>query len=250
MGKTYAVSDLHGRYDLWEQVKNFLQPEDTLYVIGDCADRGPDGFEIIKEVYEDPRCVYIKGNHEDLFVQAMQGDRALHDCNGGRKTYEIWRYNYGMDKSWIKKLDELPVRAIYVNAQGQTVDITHAGYTPGHYHNPNIDDRDNIPDDYQLVWDRDHLDDQWEEGFDDVIVIHGHTPIPYMDHYLGPWTCQRWGIEPPSHVKGAYWYCKSETDQKCHKVDIDHGAFFTGICVLMDLDTWEETVFTSPGEDD
>ena len=38
---TYAISDLHGRMDLFRQVKEFLQPEDVVYVLGDCGDRGP-----------------------------------------------------------------------------------------------------------------------------------------------------------------------------------------------------------------
>ena len=59
MSRTFAVSDLHGRYDLWEQIKEFLQEDDTLYVVGDCADRGKDGWKILQEVYADPRCIYL-----------------------------------------------------------------------------------------------------------------------------------------------------------------------------------------------
>ena len=28
---TYAVSDLHGRYDLWEKIKSHLQENDVIY---------------------------------------------------------------------------------------------------------------------------------------------------------------------------------------------------------------------------
>ena len=236
MGRTFAVSDLHGRYDLWTQVRDFLQPDDTLYVIGDCADRGPKGFDIITEVYNDPRCIYIKGNHEELFIQAMHGDRLLHDYNGGKKTYQDWCYKYGMDKSWIKKLNDLPTRVVYINAQGQTVDMTHAGYTPGFFHNENIDDRDNIPDDYDLIWDREHIAHHWIEGMDDIIIVHGHTPIPYMDDYF----CN---APRESKVKpGVFWYCADKNGIN-HKVNIDCGAFFTGHTTVLDLDTWEEIRF-------
>ena len=63
----YVVTDLHGRYDLWEKIINKLQPEDTLYCLGDCADRGPDGWKIIAEAFANPQVVYLKGNHEDFY---------------------------------------------------------------------------------------------------------------------------------------------------------------------------------------
>ena len=49
MNKTYAVSDIHGMKPLWDQIMKYLDPSDTLYCLGDCADRGNDGWEIIKD---------------------------------------------------------------------------------------------------------------------------------------------------------------------------------------------------------
>ena len=45
----YAVSDLHGRYDRYRQLldKLDLGEQDTLYVLGDALDRGPEGFRIL-----------------------------------------------------------------------------------------------------------------------------------------------------------------------------------------------------------
>ena len=45
----YAVSDLHGRYDRYRQLldKLDLEEQDTLYVLGDALDRGPEGFRIL-----------------------------------------------------------------------------------------------------------------------------------------------------------------------------------------------------------
>lgn len=39
---TYACSDLHGRLDLLKQIQDFLQPDDTVYFLGDAGDRGPN----------------------------------------------------------------------------------------------------------------------------------------------------------------------------------------------------------------
>lgn len=46
---TYTVSDIHGCYDKYRELLRAiqLQPNDTLYVLGDVIDRGPDGFKIL-----------------------------------------------------------------------------------------------------------------------------------------------------------------------------------------------------------
>lgn len=51
----YAVSDLHGMYELYQKISNFLKPEDKVYCLGDCGDRGPQPWETIKAVASDPR---------------------------------------------------------------------------------------------------------------------------------------------------------------------------------------------------
>ena len=42
---TYVISDLHGRYDLYLEMLERIQfsPEDTLYILGDVADRNKGG---------------------------------------------------------------------------------------------------------------------------------------------------------------------------------------------------------------
>ena len=46
----YALSDLHGNLNIWKKIKEFLKPEDKVYFLGDAADRGDYGWEIIKEI--------------------------------------------------------------------------------------------------------------------------------------------------------------------------------------------------------
>ena len=49
----YAMSDIHGQYELFrnlmEQIP--LGKDDTLYVLGDVVDRGPDSMEYL-EIYD------------------------------------------------------------------------------------------------------------------------------------------------------------------------------------------------------
>ena len=46
---TYAFSDIHGNMALFKTIQEFLKDDDICYCLGDCADRGPDGWAIIKE---------------------------------------------------------------------------------------------------------------------------------------------------------------------------------------------------------
>ena len=73
---------------------------------------------------------------------------------------------------------------------------------------------------------------------DNVILIHGHTPVPLLSHYCYEYMCEMSG-KKTSH--GAYFYCKDPAG-KAHKIDIDGGCFFTGSLPLIDLDTWEQNV--------
>ena len=48
----YAVSDIHGCYSQYKEVleKIRFSDEDTLYVLGDVLDRGPDGFQVLADM--------------------------------------------------------------------------------------------------------------------------------------------------------------------------------------------------------
>lgn len=234
MGKTYAVSDIHGQWRLWCQIKNMLNEDDTLYIIGDCADRGKAGWAIIKEALADPRVIYIKGNHEDMLVNAMKHsyDKSLCYANGGEPTLSAWEQE-GRDAEYIEKLNNLPVYKIYENAQGKTILMCHAGVTPWLMDNGEM----GLNEDYDLVWNREHFHEKWdEEHYADVIVIHGHTPIPLMRSW-------RYGgfndIPREEDWKGGiFTYCDG------HKINIDNGCFFTNSIAVLDLDTMEEYIFT------
>ena len=83
MNKVYAVSDLHGMYGLWEKIKNYIDETDTIYFLGDAADRGPHGIKIMKELFTDKRVKYILGNHEDIMSREaldMIEGRAFAGC--------------------------------------------------------------------------------------------------------------------------------------------------------------------------
>lgn len=227
----YALSDLHGCIKFYAAIKEYLQPEDKVYFLGDAGDRGPHPWETIKAIAADRQFVYIKGNHEDMLVDAMEdrlegrgGTRAIHllGSNGGYGTLEEWEAD-GMKEDWVLWLKRLPTHEEYVRPDGKKVMLSHAGYTP----NP----EGKLPWGDDLIWSRDHFYDSWDESLKDVYVVHGHTPTPLMDRYC-------YGLEKGATQKaGALVYCEG------HKFDIDNGAVFTGYCTLFNLDTFESIIF-------
>ena len=219
----YAVSDLHGHLALFLAIQNYLKPEDTLYVLGDCGDRGPEPWNTIKEVFADPRCIYIKGNHEDMLVKAIRGyafgnDQDIQTLiqNGGYETMQqCLESPYYLD--WVNKIDHLPSIATYKNKDGYNIILTHAGFTP-------IDNK--VPCEEDLLWDRQHfLDNEFENN---TIIVHGHTPIPFVADILQ----QTWTPED-----GSLWYNEN------HKICIDCGTQMTKATILLDLDIFDEHIF-------
>lgn len=79
MGHTYVMSDIHGMAELFMRMLEQISfgDEDTLYLLGDMIDRGPDPAGILDFVMSRGNVIALKGNHEDGFVQWYEsvGDR-------------------------------------------------------------------------------------------------------------------------------------------------------------------------------
>lgn len=232
VGKTYCLADLHGQYDLYEKIKNFIKPSDIIYFLGDAIDRGPESWKTLKAIYEDPQFIYLKGNHEDMMVRALKEYRKTgriegFSCkiwfnNGGKETFESW-IKEGKDYSWIEKIENLPYIEETLNKEGKLFILTHAGFTPR--------EKDIIPNTEDLLWDRDHFLDNWdEENFPNTYVVHGHTPWFYV--------ARETDVSNPHIVS----YCENRND-KCRKFDIDCGSFFTNVTALFDIDTFKPIYF-------
>lgn len=223
----YCCSDLHGRYDLFAAIKNFIKPEDKVYVLGDCADRGPEGWKIIKEVYENPQFIYVKGNHEDMLIQTMKAYK-IHEnpynyeykllrSNGGESTYKAWLKEENK-LTWIDKLDNLPLWAEYTNKAGIRIFMSHSG-------------SDENSSEEEFLWSRDHFF-HWTSKYD--VIVHGHTPSELMNEDFKPY-----GMNQSDWDLGAYWYSSNR------KINIDCGSVWTGYTVLLNLDAWDEEIFTA-----
>lgn len=232
--KHYAISDLHGAYNIYEQVCAMLKPEDIVFFLGDAGDRGYENWKLIKEIYDNPQWIYLKGNHEQLAVNALKefrdissrdeeeaifhsrySDFFLWEYNGGNSTYNQFVED-GRDWSWIEKLNNLPLIMTYINTKGDIIQLSHAGF------NPEATERD-------YLWDRNHFYYRNWSGKENEYIIHGHTPIDIMLNraYL---LQDEVKFEPKPQILK---YCEG------HKINIDNGVFYTGYTVLLDLDTFD-----------
>lgn len=238
MGRTLACSDLHGQYNLYKQIKNFLKEDDKVYFLGDATDRGPQPWSLFKTILNDPQWIYIKGNHEDMLADAIaeyyeNDERTDIYCqhlfdNGGIDTFSNWLAD-GAYKKWVNIIDELSYVEVYHNQKNQSVILCHAGFTPTSANETEVSCNN-------LIWDREHITDPWSdnESLKDAIVVHGHTPVPYLYKELNL---------PADTPLKCLWYSLDKYSI-CHKCDIDLGCYATKKTCLLDLDTFEEHYFT------
>jgi predicted phosphodiesterase len=224
----YAVSDMHGCADAYHRIKKNIKPEDTVYCLGDCGDRGPQPWETIKLVATDRQFIYLKGNHEDMLVEAAR--EATDPDVWGCEKQRLLASNGGMDTltglleeerpaMWIAYLHNLPVTAYYTNTQGQKILMCHAGCSLW------ADDPDSLPTARELMWDRLHYYDDCRL-LDSTIVVHGHTPIKYLAADIG--------IQPTIE---ALRYADGK------KYCIDAGTCRSHRAILFNLDTLESIEF-------
>jgi serine/threonine protein phosphatase 1 len=72
--RTFVIGDIHGCSDELCRLLDALTPgaDDTLCFLGDYVDRGPAPRAVIDRLLrlraEGPRCVFLKGNHEDMLL--------------------------------------------------------------------------------------------------------------------------------------------------------------------------------------
>lgn len=234
----YISSDWHGQIALANQIMDFLKPEDKLYFLGDAADRGPAGYEIIKMLLSDNRVIYLLGNHEDMLIKCvpefLKGNFYYRswwgERNGGKDTWdEIKELSPSAALSLVDTLSKLPKRVDLINERGQNLILTHAGT------DPDKDERywtaRGIKDPY--LWNRKHIYYPWS-GDDNTYVIHGHTVVEYIPNLENLFEEEEKEIPYIPTVK---FYCSG------HKIDVDMGSFYTGVAALFNLDTFETIYF-------
>lgn len=203
----YVMSDIHGqkrRFDsIMKQIN--LQPEDTLYILGDVIDRNPDGIKILRQFMATPNVRMLLGNHELMMMDALyypppededwpenyyNRKQSLWYRNGGQVTHDyLKRIKKTVRQEIFEYLDKLPVN-VELTVNGRQFILTHAAP---------VDLYENYGSGYNserefAVWKR-------FEDFpvlEDWIVIFGHTPTFHFqyDNPMAIWDVKSWiGID-------------------------------------------------------
>lgn len=170
-----AIGDIHGclksAKSLWETIAVY---RDAKFIfVGDYIDRGPDSsgvLDFLLEIQSDRDCVFLRGNHEQMMLDALDHKSMDHWFrNGGDSTLA----SYGTELN-IKNIPKDHINFIRNTKLYYDTDqyfFSHAGAPPEF----SIEKILNTPElqDY-FLWGRDHLNalnTSWEKT-----VVFGHTP--------------------------------------------------------------------------
>ena len=172
MPLTFAVPDLHGRYDLLQAALAAIDDRaasGTVVFLGDYVDRGPASADILERLMAGPpdgwRWVCLKGNHEAMMTLALRNPDRLDWWveNGGAATIDSYEGRHERVAGHLPWIEALPT--IHVDAHRVFV---HAGVDCA------------VPLDQQsdktLLWKRYPCD--MAEGHAGRHVVHGHHPDP------------------------------------------------------------------------
>ena len=221
----YAMSDLHGCYDKYIKMlkKINFSDNDTLYILGDIVDRGPDGIKILKDIIKRQNVIVIEGNHDYsasriLRMFFMPADDSEYET--AKSLYAFWRIDGGKPtyESFVllppeeqkKILSYMNSFLIYdeISVNGNTFFMAHTVPERERMHNfKNLFRQEFIAGEpeYEKIY------------FDDKLIVTGHTPTGFID---------------PEY--------KGRIMQKNNHIAIDCGAVFGNPLGCICLDTLEE----------
>lgn len=109
MGKTYAIADTHGRYDLVVEAFRLITEhvdasgeKSRIIVLGDFVDRGPESEAIIRFLMRfqknvGDRLIVLQGNHEAMMLECLENPSILRWWigNGGGEALRSYGYSRG-----------------------------------------------------------------------------------------------------------------------------------------------------------
>ena len=184
MNKTYVMSDLHGNYESYRKMLLVIDfdDSDTLYILGDVCDRGPDSASIYLDVMERKNVLMIKGNHEKMALEALEAAAVpggncsdwfamlLWEENGGHATADsLMNLSEEQRRKVLCYIKDLPWYRTLTLGDTEYI-MVHAGLEEY--------DRDREISDYtpeELVWYSPEANAEfWPD--ENRILLVGHTP--------------------------------------------------------------------------
>jgi serine/threonine protein phosphatase 1 len=179
MNKIFAIGDVHGCLEKLEELLGKIdidRERDILVFIGDYIDRGKSSKEVVDCVIklqgQYNHVVCLLGNHEQMFMQYMEGiDEGLYLGNGGISTlssYEIFLSdNVEKRKGKIPEAHLKFYESLLSYYETDKYIFVHAGIRPG------LPLKEQTLD--NLLWIRyEFIENEKDFG---KTVVFGHTPL-------------------------------------------------------------------------
>ncbi len=178
--RNIAISDIHGCLLTFKALlhdKLNLTKKDTLYLLGDYIDRGPNSKGVIDYVWTLQDAGYtvhcLRGNHEQMLLQVRDNPSLFNwwSRNGGNKalqSFDLWKSYEKIPKRYWDFIENLP----YYFELDQYL-LVHAGF--------NFNRENPFVDTESMLWIRRwylDFDKDKQASIDNKIIIHGHTPTP------------------------------------------------------------------------
>ena len=143
-GKIYAIGDIHGCLDPLNRLLEKIGPDperDRLVFLGDYINRGPDSRGVIERLIavkkKHPRTVFLKGNHEIMFLDYLEGTpRELFLHAGGLETldsYNISRFDGAAGNSMIPAEHIRFLHDLLPYWESEDYIFVHAGFEKGRH---------------------------------------------------------------------------------------------------------------------
>lgn len=274
MHDIFYFTDVHGQLNLFQMMRDWCykqDPECTIIYGGDACDRGEFGYDIMQMILDDPQIIYIRGNHEDMFINAAneilkynpnaankaltfdEANELIASCgimhstglsiyNGGYDTILNWLLN-GTSTEFIKNLDEETVLTFDL---GNGVCFSHAGGTYESWtrvnaaeYNEHTDIKPTDDDIEMVIWDRSYLGDHWPRN---KTIVFGHTPtyhIPDFVYNLPTTSNTETSMHPVAYIP-------DKNQSTGWHIAMDTGMTFTGYGYILNCLTMNITGFYDP----
>ena len=189
----YVLSDIHGNAKNFDAILQqiCLQPEDTLYILGDVIDRHPDGIRILRKIMSMTNAKMLLGNHEYMMLEALKAPKneisdspwernwpskkiRLWYRNGGKVTHDYLKHiRKSIRAEIVAYLEALPIN-IDIEVNGIKYKLVH-GTLLENYGTGYRSYRYNSPVEF-AVWERLPVDASVPEGYTLILYSgRGHA---------------------------------------------------------------------------
>lgn len=179
----YAIGDIHGELNMLEALLDKLdyKHEDKLVFLGDYIDRGPDPKGVIdlllalEKVH--PRCIFLRGNHEMMFMNYLNGrEQQMFIYNGGNTTVASYGAIGTFEPFEVPEAHMSFIRRTHRVYETANIIFVHAGISVPY------DTLDDLPDEI-LLWAR---ETSYKYTVAPKRCVFGHTPFKevYQEGYM------------------------------------------------------------------